>query len=512
MTVTQSRTFGLPDGLRYYLLRGNAMVPLLPADQLPFQLQGIPRQLSHRQMSDENWKLLHETELIAMPLSIHVPSLLHLKPTVRRPTNSLSPQLLSISKAQFLAPDHHVRTESASVINETPQPSRWTLSHHPNEEVPVHQQASQASGVERYESLTDRLASVYPKDAQRFGYTKPYPSGIEPDPSKKEFCTHWIKTGECAFTSIGCKFKHEMPAMDKLRDVGFIQVPKWWKEKSAITARGPTWMERRLALGKYDNNQLGEIPASRAFPDPSTFEGRQTDEPGIPLESLQPSSRTNPPSTPMPDVVARRESKIPNLLIDLEETPAPPPSPQLSDRLVSSAEFCNTLVPSSRGSASPPPTFVTLEAVSTNTECAKLPDVAEAKHDKKEALKNCLTSRESLFPWTCENEDSVPQVRPLSEHQILHRKAVKCFNKPVKQPGLLNSKHAAANSNLTLPAQLNIKNAPRRVFQPESSGGAAAESRTKVGVVQRGRIARPKGCGKKGEPVDTLGTTKHMPT
>jgi hypothetical protein len=74
MVVKTLEASALPDGLRYYLLHGNAMVPLVPIDQLPFQLQGIPRQLTHRQMSDESWKLLHETEFPATMLSIQAPS------------------------------------------------------------------------------------------------------------------------------------------------------------------------------------------------------------------------------------------------------------------------------------------------------------------------------------------------------------------------------------------------------------------------------------------------------
>ncbi|KAF2449504.1 hypothetical protein P171DRAFT_480583 [Karstenula rhodostoma CBS 690.94] len=48
----------LPETVRYYIERipGNIPIPLIPVDQLPFQPQGIPSQLSKQQISEENWQ------------------------------------------------------------------------------------------------------------------------------------------------------------------------------------------------------------------------------------------------------------------------------------------------------------------------------------------------------------------------------------------------------------------------------------------------------------------------
>ena len=97
------------------------------------------------------------------------------------------------------------------------------------------------------QSHSEGIARIYQRDAQRYGFV-PHPlppSGIEPDPSKKEYCTHWFRTGVCAFMSQGCLFKHEMPLPHKLREIGFRETPRWWKEKS-VQLQAPTWMERRL--------------------------------------------------------------------------------------------------------------------------------------------------------------------------------------------------------------------------------------------------------------------------
>jgi hypothetical protein len=90
--------------------------------------------------------------------------------------------------------------------------------------------------------------------------TRLSPSGIQPDPSKKEYCSHWIQTGECAFTAIGCRYKHEMPPLEKLREIGFKYIPTWFRHKTAIVSKDLTWPQQRLGNKKSD---LGEETEAR---------------------------------------------------------------------------------------------------------------------------------------------------------------------------------------------------------------------------------------------------------
>ncbi|KAK7179962.1 zinc finger DNA-binding protein [Paraphaeosphaeria sporulosa] len=48
----------LPERVRYFIERspGNMLIPLIPVDQLPFRLLGVPTQLSKQQISDETWQ------------------------------------------------------------------------------------------------------------------------------------------------------------------------------------------------------------------------------------------------------------------------------------------------------------------------------------------------------------------------------------------------------------------------------------------------------------------------
>jgi hypothetical protein len=86
-----------------------------------------------------------------------------------------------------------------------------------------------------------------------------------PDLTKKVYCTHWIKTGECNFESYGCKFKHEMPDKAKLCELGFLSIPRWFQEKTAIGIRGQTWMQQRASQHKEDGEAATGPPVLRVF-------------------------------------------------------------------------------------------------------------------------------------------------------------------------------------------------------------------------------------------------------
>ncbi|WEW57621.1 hypothetical protein PRK78_003088 [Emydomyces testavorans] len=53
--------------------------------------------------------------------------------------------------------------------------------------------------------------------------------------SKKEYCSFWIRHGECDYQQQGCIFKHEMPcdpaALEKL---GLRDIPRWYREKHNV--------------------------------------------------------------------------------------------------------------------------------------------------------------------------------------------------------------------------------------------------------------------------------------
>jgi hypothetical protein len=52
---------------------------------------------------------------------------------------------------------------------------------------------------------------------------------IESD--QKEYCTYWIRHGECDYMQQGCRYKHDMPDLMTLRSIGFRNVPEWYRER-----------------------------------------------------------------------------------------------------------------------------------------------------------------------------------------------------------------------------------------------------------------------------------------
>ncbi|KAI4908372.1 hypothetical protein J4E90_008997 [Alternaria incomplexa] len=360
----------------------------------------------------------------------------------------------------------------------------------------------------RPSSLTDTFASIYQKDAQRLGYRVPHPSGIEPDPSKKEYCTHWIKTGECDWTAIGCKFKHEMPGIEKLRELGFVRgIPKWWKEKSAIGPRPPTWMQRRLAANE-DADQDGAIPEARVFPDPSTFRTRKSEERDLLDDDVQkprgilkrsPSPRPaalgqlTPPPAPAPQPI-RRASQVSDLLIDLDDIPAPPPSPESSCTSVVSPGSSEVQISSSRSSSSPP-SSPSIECKTSSPIESRIPPKASVL--KKTPTQDCTNRRHSQLTWASDTEDDTPAPtkpypRPHRPAQQRRRPAPRGDSRcaatssttPTKHSGLAASKHAT-NDHAVNNSASHGKNANRKIHGKHVEDVGVPELHAKIEQLRR---------------------------
>lgn len=102
-TSTTLLALSLPEGVRYYIVRNNdTLVPLVPADQLPFQIHGVPRQLQHQQLLQEKWQWVGNTSESKSLLQVQAPA-------------QHSPMLQPSNPPKFLAPDHNVRADEGTV-------------------------------------------------------------------------------------------------------------------------------------------------------------------------------------------------------------------------------------------------------------------------------------------------------------------------------------------------------------------------------------------------------------
>ncbi|CEL05319.1 hypothetical protein ASPCAL06437 [Aspergillus calidoustus] len=58
---------------------------------------------------------------------------------------------------------------------------------------------------------------------------------------KKEYCSYWIRHGECDYQQQGCLYKHEMP-LDRsmLEKLGLRDIPRWYREKYNVASLLPS--------------------------------------------------------------------------------------------------------------------------------------------------------------------------------------------------------------------------------------------------------------------------------
>ncbi|KAI9727792.1 MAG: hypothetical protein M1834_007939 [Cirrosporium novae-zelandiae] len=65
----------------------------------------------------------------------------------------------------------------------------------------------------------------------------------------KEFCSYWMRHGECDYAQQGCLYKHEMPTdQATLEGLGFRQLPRWYCELKGIPIAGP---KRETTTGRF---------------------------------------------------------------------------------------------------------------------------------------------------------------------------------------------------------------------------------------------------------------------
>ncbi|EER45482.1 C-x8-C-x5-C-x3-H type zinc finger protein [Histoplasma capsulatum H143] len=86
-------------------------------------------------------------------------------------------------------------------------------------------------------------------------------------PAKKEFCSFWIRRGECDYSQQGCLFKHEMPRdLETLGRLGLRDIPRWYREKYKVKSiSGSDGMDPRMDASR-GWRPVGPMPT---FPTPN---------------------------------------------------------------------------------------------------------------------------------------------------------------------------------------------------------------------------------------------------
>ncbi|KAL2001726.1 hypothetical protein VTN02DRAFT_1338 [Thermoascus thermophilus] len=93
--------------------------------------------------------------------------------------------------------------------------------------------------------------------------------------SKKEYCSYWIRHGECDYQQQGCLYKHEMPTDPAmLEKLGLRDIPRWYRDKYGIPSilnNGSNNLRPQIAPGPHwrdyaQNHALNPALPSSARP------------------------------------------------------------------------------------------------------------------------------------------------------------------------------------------------------------------------------------------------------
>ncbi|GAB1729148.1 hypothetical protein NU195Hw_g3412t1 [Hortaea werneckii] len=231
----------------YFISRNNGvLVPLVPADELPYtiRLQGLPRVLRF----DQTVGMQHVGTAPYTGITFKIDDEGAHRSTSQPPggLHARSQSALVNPVKKYLAPDALARQALAQTANSQPAPvTTMEASRTSAHEASSNWRSTASTTVNpttshSTQSIIDAIVSTTSgaTEAARVGYvprpTVAPPSGAQPDQDKKEYCTYWIRTGECDYMQQGCLYKHEMPDKATLEKIGLGRnLPRWWIEKQS---------------------------------------------------------------------------------------------------------------------------------------------------------------------------------------------------------------------------------------------------------------------------------------
>ena len=104
--------------------------------------------------------------------------------------------------------------------------------------------------------------------------------------NKKEYCSHWLHRGECAYTQSGCRYKHEMPTdQETLEKCGIREIPRWFMES-------PHYEEYLQKTGKLAIGRLAGVSAEENVTSTAESSRQSSGRRGGTMAGMQGGGRT----------------------------------------------------------------------------------------------------------------------------------------------------------------------------------------------------------------------------
>jgi hypothetical protein len=212
---------------QFWVLRPptNTMVPLIAVDELPptITIRGVPRLLEAKDLTGMTMagpaESRHRTYVVDMPNEAQ---------TNRPSPPTTSPGLLA---SAFATPAYPSRSVTNPNIFHQP-PKAYGIS----EQMPSHIKPPVTGNTVPVTSLAvpyriDRNPGPNPLPPWQDASSVP----LKAAPGVKEYCSYWLRKGECDYAQQGCLYKHEMP-LDRavLERLGHRDIPKWYREKHGL--------------------------------------------------------------------------------------------------------------------------------------------------------------------------------------------------------------------------------------------------------------------------------------
>ena len=211
----------------FFLTRSNgSMVPLVAMDELPttITIRNVPRLLSPHDTSGMTGVGTFEAR--------------HLKHTVDFPTANNQTLLdRSLMGSKFAGFEHHLNRPGITALTYEGPPKAFGIQEQapsPASQSPTPYTPSRSSTP-----IQDRIDRITSPHAQQ-----PLPPWHDPSalpkpaqnaPGVKEYCSFWLRRGECDYAQQGCLYKHEMPLdLETLNRLGHTDIPEWYRRKHRL--------------------------------------------------------------------------------------------------------------------------------------------------------------------------------------------------------------------------------------------------------------------------------------
>lgn len=229
----------------YFLLRPNgAMVPLIPLDEIPatVQIGNVKPLLSPEDI--QSMKCVGNAEPRRRQYIVKIPII---KPSATRdrpPHTSRvaeSPHVIAETRYQATENANHSENDRNSQQFERLYGAQSSHEASNRHQSVVRQRHIFKTGIRRanhhqYLSRPNRL--TVPNHSSDELSQLPHRQDLRsPQTSRrfKEYCSFWLRTGECDYSQQGCLYKHEMPLdLSTLDRLGLRDIPLWYRQQHGL--------------------------------------------------------------------------------------------------------------------------------------------------------------------------------------------------------------------------------------------------------------------------------------